>query len=95
MIFTDMRERIWGMDELIHPLKTAMILVGQMTKMPLLNPWRGKKMSWLSVVGEEEDEGVGCGYTEVVVVVARGGMVVICIGAASVQVCVVWMTPVT
>jgi len=46
-------------------------------------------MNWLSVVGEEEDEGVGCGYTEVVAIVARGGMVVICIGAASVQVCVV------
>jgi len=52
-------------------------------------------MSWLSVVDEEEDEGVGCGCTEVVAVVVLGGVVVICIGAASVQVCVVWMTPVT
>jgi len=63
--------------------------------MPLLSPWREKKMSWLSVVDEEEDEGVGCGCTEVVAVVVLGGVVVICIGAASVQVCVVWMTPVT
>jgi len=63
--------------------------------MPMFSPWRGKKMSWLSVVGEEEDEGVGCGCTKVVTVVARGGMVAICTGVASVQVCVVWMIPVT
>jgi len=54
-------------------------------------------MSWLSVVGEEEDEGVGYDCTEWWLWLHGSGMVMVVIytGAASVQVCVVWMAPVT